>query len=508
YCNSILQALYFCKPFRECVINFPNVSVGSTMPSISSQTQQSSNTNSKKDPVNGDNKVNGDSNIASTQAIENTLFGALKDLFWKISIQKKRTGVLAPNNFVTKLKKENELFRSTMHQDAHEFLNYVLNAIAENVLEQQNKIAEAERLQREQLSSYEKSSKSSESNSGTSPQTTWVHQLFEGTLTNETKCLTCETVTSRDESFLDLSIDIEQNSSFFFFFFFFFFFLLMKIKKLPNVLALHLKRFKYQDKLQRYIKLSYRVVFPFELRLFNTCDDMEDPDRLYELYAICVHIGSGPYHGHYVTLVKSMGQWLLFDDENVDPVDEAEIQKYFGDSPGTGSGYVLFYQACDLDQNVNGLSNTIWTNNNVTSSSASSTELEALEANDSFATDVPITTNGTIDHDNNASVTNNVEPRRHPTREPSFSDRLQLWKNSTEKRKSNSDQENGKEHNTTSKKDKKAEKEERKREKKLEKSKKLEKEKLEKEKEKLEKEKEKLEKEKLPTSPNEIQATM
>ncbi|CAG8560977.1 31502_t:CDS:2, partial [Gigaspora margarita] len=494
---------------------------------------------------------NGDSNIASTQAIENTLFGALKDLFWKISIQKKRTGVLAPNNFVTKLKKENELFRSTMHQDAHEFLNYVLNAIAENVLEQQKKIAEAERLQREQLSSCnlsdkskltsnsassqgsddadEKSSKSSESNSGTSPQTTWVHQLFEGTLTNETKCLTCETVTSRDESFLDLSIDIEQNSSVSSCLRQFsasemlchknkFFCDVccgyqeaekrMKIKKLPNVLALHLKRFKYQDKLQRYIKLSYRVVFPFELRLFNTCDDMEDPDRLYELYAICVHIGSGPYHGHYVTLVKSMGQWLLFDDENVDPVDEAEIQKYFGDSPGTGSGYVLFYQACDLDQNVNGLSNTIWTNNNVTSSSASSTELEALEANDSFVTDVSITANGTIDHDNNATVTNNVETRRHPMREPSFSDRLQLWKNSTEKRKSNSDQENGKEHNTTSKKDKKAEKEERKREKKLEKSKKLEKEKLEKEKEKLEKEKEKLEKEKLPTSPNEIQATI
>ena len=44
----------------------------------------------------------------------------------------------------------------------------------------------------------------------------------------------------------------------------------MKIKKLPNVLALHLKRFKFQEKLQKNIKLSYRVVFPFELRLFNT----------------------------------------------------------------------------------------------------------------------------------------------------------------------------------------------------------------------------------------------
>lgn len=44
-------------------------------------------------------------------------------------------------------------------------------------------------------------------------QPTVVHRLFEGVLTSETRCLTCETVSSRDESFLDLSIDIEQNSS-------------------------------------------------------------------------------------------------------------------------------------------------------------------------------------------------------------------------------------------------------------------------------------------------------
>ena len=66
----------------------------------------------------------------------------------------------------------------------------------------------------------------------------------------------------------------------------------MKIKKLPNILALHLKRFKYQEDLERYIKLTYRVAFPFELRLFNTVDDAEDPDRRYELFAIVVHIGT------------------------------------------------------------------------------------------------------------------------------------------------------------------------------------------------------------------------
>ena len=64
-----------------------------------------------------------------------------------------------------------------------------------------------------------------------SPGATFIHWIFEGTLTSETRCLTCENVSSRaihyiwhhlntpsqlssrDESFLDLSIDIEQNSS-------------------------------------------------------------------------------------------------------------------------------------------------------------------------------------------------------------------------------------------------------------------------------------------------------
>lgn len=65
----------------------------------------------------------------------------------------------------------------------------------------------------------------------------------------------------------------------------------MKIKKLPHVLALHLKRFKFQERTQRYVKLSYRVVFPLELRLFDTCEETIDADRLYSLFAIVVHIG-------------------------------------------------------------------------------------------------------------------------------------------------------------------------------------------------------------------------
>jgi len=82
------------------------------------------------------------------------------------------------------------MFQGNTHQDAHEFLNYLLNDVVESV------------------DKYEKSlPASSPSNSR------WVHELFEGILTSETKCLTCENVTKRDEVFLDLSIDIEQNSS-------------------------------------------------------------------------------------------------------------------------------------------------------------------------------------------------------------------------------------------------------------------------------------------------------
>lgn len=68
----------------------------------------------------------------------------------------------------------------------------------------------------------------------------------------------------------------------------------MRIKKLPNILALHLKRFKYQDEQNRYIKLSYRVAFPFLLEpgnLSSTCQGAENSDRMYSLFAVIIHIG-------------------------------------------------------------------------------------------------------------------------------------------------------------------------------------------------------------------------
>lgn len=53
----------------------------------------------------------------------------------------------------------------------------------------------------------------------------------------------------------------------------------------------HLKRFKFLEHLQRHRKLSYRVAFPFELRVCNTSDDADNADQMYELFGVVVHIG-------------------------------------------------------------------------------------------------------------------------------------------------------------------------------------------------------------------------
>lgn len=296
--------------------------------------------------------INLDLSYADYYGLSESLFTSLKDVFECMAENKSRIGVVAPIKLIQVLKRENELFRTSMHQDAHEFLNFLLNQVIENIDMAQS------------------SSDTDTKSNGSSAKA--MDDIFQGILTSETKCLTCETVSRRDEQFLDLSIDIERNSS-----------VTaclrqfsasemlcernkfncdhcgglheaekrMKVKKLPKILALHLKRFKYTEDLQRNVKLFHRVVYPKHLRLDNTTDDAEDSDKLYELYAVVVHIGGGPYHGHYVSIVKTeTAGWLLFDDEMVEAVDPTYVFNFFGDNKGLATAYVLFYQETTQEQ--------------------------------------------------------------------------------------------------------------------------------------------------------------
>ncbi|CAF4853762.1 ubiquitin carboxyl-terminal hydrolase 46 [Pieris napi] len=327
YSNSVLQALYFCRPFRDKVLEYK----------------------------------------AKNKRTKETLLTCLADLFYSIATQKKKVGSIAPKKFIARLRKEKEEFDNYMQQDAHEFLNFLINHINEIILAERN----------QSTLKLQKTTGSGESVTcnGTVPQNsepTWVHEIFQGTLTSETRCLNCETVSSKDEHFFDLQVDVDQNTS-----------IThclkcfsdtetlcndnkfkcdncssyqeaqkrMRVKKLPLILALHLKRFKYMEQYNRHIKVSHRVVFPLELRLFNTSDDAVNPDRLYDLVAVVVHCGSGPNRGHYISIVKSHGFWLLFDDDMVDKIDASAIEDFYGLTSdiqkSSETGYILFYQSRD-----------------------------------------------------------------------------------------------------------------------------------------------------------------
>lgn len=66
YCNSVLQALYFCRPFRENVLAYK-----------------------------------------SQQKKKENLLTCLADLFHSIATQKKKVGVIPPKKFISRLRKEN-----------------------------------------------------------------------------------------------------------------------------------------------------------------------------------------------------------------------------------------------------------------------------------------------------------------------------------------------------------------------------------------------------------------
>lgn len=312
---------------------------------------------------------------ADAYGMQECTFTGLKDIFTALIESETRTGVLSPQRFLDIFKRDNEMFRNSMHQDAHEFYGLVLNDVIANVEANAKRILEREEARNKDGLARSIENALGSPSAGTSgartPGTGWVHDIFEGVLVSETKCLTCETASQRDETFLDLSIDLEEHSS-----------VTsclqkfsaeemlcernkfhcdhcgglqeaekrMKIKKLPKILALHLKRFKYTEDYSRLQKLFHRVVYPYHMRMFNTTDDAEDPDRMYELYAVVVHIGGNAYHGHYVSVIKTEDRgWLLFDDEMVEPVDKHFVRNFFGDGPGLACAYVLFYQEVSFE---------------------------------------------------------------------------------------------------------------------------------------------------------------
>jgi len=87
-------------------------------------------------------------------------------------------GVVRPEDLLKTVKRENEMFRGMSQQDAHEFLGWVLNKVAEDIDVVDRSLREVGK----------------EVSTSRGHGKTFIQNLFEGILTNETRCLSCETV--------------------------------------------------------------------------------------------------------------------------------------------------------------------------------------------------------------------------------------------------------------------------------------------------------------------------
>lgn len=110
----------------------------------------------------------------------------------------------------------------------------------------------------------------------------------------------------------------------------------LTIQKLPQVLILHLKRFRYGN--HQWSKLSTFVNCPLtSLDLSRFQADKNSAPIMYDLYAVSNHSGSTT-NGHYTTYAKNpyTSEWHSFNDSRVEPISDSEIC--------TPEAYILFYE--------------------------------------------------------------------------------------------------------------------------------------------------------------------
>lgn len=93
-----IQALYFCEPLRHHLAQVREEDLNDSEGGI---------------------KGGGNGKTGKAGSSNNSLLSQLAELFWSISKQKRRSGHLAPTEFLRTLRERNELFRGNMQQVFH-----------------------------------------------------------------------------------------------------------------------------------------------------------------------------------------------------------------------------------------------------------------------------------------------------------------------------------------------------------------------------------------------------
>ena len=97
-----------------------------------------------------------------------------------------------------------------------------------------------------------------------------------------------------------------------------------EMHRLPYILILSLKRFKYNE-VNRF-KLSQMIKYPLKNFILK--------NKSYDLYGVVNHYG-GINSGHYIAIVKNGNRWLTCDDSNVYEIEENRVMN--------SNAYILVY---------------------------------------------------------------------------------------------------------------------------------------------------------------------
>ncbi|XP_074317788.1 uncharacterized protein LOC141653824 isoform X2 [Silene latifolia] len=237
--------------------------------------------------------------------------------------------ILSPYNLVDNLNYISSFFRRYQQEDAHEFLQCLLDKLDDNWSKHDSNV--------------KKLSPSHDS---------LVKQIFGGRLVSQLHCCKCGHNSDSYEPVIDLSLEIDDvddlESAFRSF---------TKVENLedtsncdnckekvqrekqllldrtPAIAALHLKRFKSDGE-----KIDRMVKYPLELELDSYTKDpkVDDENLKYELYGFVVHVGSSSTSGHYYSYIRtSPDAWYRFDDSKVSRVSEETALNQ--------EAYILFY---------------------------------------------------------------------------------------------------------------------------------------------------------------------
>jgi len=338
FMNSVLQSLSNIEEFCNVLTN---------LPSLDDQIKKSKEI-----------KKNVDRRLSDGVIVTDELIKVLMAL--KKSDDK---SALSPDSLFQAIWKVVPRFRGYQQQDAHEFLRYMLDRLH----------TELHTLLPGKLKVEPKLQTTS----------SIVTSVFGGSLQSCVTCLTCKHTSKKNDPFLDLSIDIPQiytgpsrkskdkeilpvchihdclqkfvereeldDSERFFcnsckskqpstkqFW----------INRLPTVLCLHVKRFRWsayaRTKIDTFIEfpLNGLDMSGYLLKNLSGTRYSNAGSSLYDLAAVIVHHGTGAGSGHYTAFASNNQAWFNFNDCTVKETDYQTVN--------SSRAYILFYVQRDF----------------------------------------------------------------------------------------------------------------------------------------------------------------